>query len=187
MREPQGFRLPSRRGIVGASLSATAVALLAGCATGDAQTASPGPKDVELLNTALNIEYGAIAAYQLAADSKLLDPGVLKVAQSFQSDHREHAALLDGTIRKLGGTPVAAKPVADYKFRTDRLTNQANILMFAAELERQAASAYLSTVPNFADRKLAQAAASILGAETMHWAVLRNAMGEAPLPKAFIT
>ncbi len=180
----------SRRGIVGATLSATAVALLAGCAapgeTAQA-TQAAAPKDTDLLNTALNIEYGAIAAYQLAADSKLLEPGVLKLAGGFQADHREHAELLSRTIVKLGGAPVTPKPVADYKFRTDRLTNQANILVFAAELERQAASAYLSTVPAFADRKLAQAAASILGAETMHWAILRNAIGEPPVPAAFIT
>ncbi|MBI1778152.1 MAG: ferritin-like domain-containing protein [Proteobacteria bacterium] len=190
MTEP---RLPTlmlpRRRIIGATLSATAVALLAGCAAsgeGMQSALATAPKDVDLLNVALDLEYGAIAAYQLAADSKLLEPGVLQLAGGFQADHREHAALLSRTIGQLGGRPVGPKPVADYKFRTDRLTNQANILAFAAELERQAASAYLSTVPAFADRKLAAAAASILGAETMHWAILRNALGQPPLPAPFI-
>jgi hypothetical protein len=39
----------------------------------------------------------------------------------------------------------------------------------------------------FADKDLAKAAASILGDETMHWAVLRNALGENPVPGAFIS
>jgi hypothetical protein len=34
---------------------------------------------------------------------------------------------------------------------------------------------------------LAKAAASILGDEAMHWAVLRNALGEAPVPSAFMS
>src|SRR3954468_367442 len=94
--------LASRRGIVGASLSVAAFALLTGCATAPG-SANPAPKDTDLLNTALDLEYGAIAAYQLGAESKLLEPGVLKVAVGFQGDHREHAALLDRTIRQLGG------------------------------------------------------------------------------------
>jgi len=38
-----------------------------------------------------------------------------------------------------------------------------------------------------ANRDLAQAAASILGDEAMHWAVLRQALGEAPVPAAFMS
>jgi hypothetical protein len=41
-------------------------------------------------------------------------------------------------------------------------------------------------VPLFANRDLAHAAASILGDEAMHWAVLRQALGEAPVPSAFM-
>ncbi len=57
----------------------------------------------------------------------------------------------------------------------------------AAELERGAVSAYLSAVPMFDDRELAGAAASILGDEAMHWTVLRNALGENPVPHAFVS
>ena len=51
--------------------------------------------------------------------------------------------------------------------------------------EKGAASAYLGAVPQFANRDLAKAAASILGDETMHWAVLLGALGENPVPAAF--
>ena len=39
-------------------------------------------------------------------------------------------------------------------------------------------------VPIFADRELSRAAASILGDEAMHWAILRQAVGEVPVPTA---
>jgi len=169
-----------------ATLSAAAFALLSGCAGAGTASAPPRQSDVDLLNIALGLEYEAIAAYQLGAESKLLQPAVLKVAVGFQSDHREHAALLDRTIRQLGGRPVEAKPVKEYGFRTDRLTDQAAVLSFAAELEKGAASAYLSTVPVFQNRDLAKAAASILGAETQHWAILRQALGQPPVPAPFV-
>ena len=60
------------------------------------------------------------------------------------------------------------------------------MLRFAAWLEKGAVSAYLGAIPVFGDRDLAKAAASILGDEAMHWAVLRNAVGEAPVPSAFV-
>ena len=60
------------------------------------------------------------------------------------------------------------------------------MLRFAAGLEKGAVSAYLGAVPQFADRELARAAASILGDEAMHWAILRNAVGEDPVPSAFV-
>ncbi len=47
--------------------------------------------------------------------------------------------------------------------------------------------AYLGAVPVFGDRSLAQVAASILGDEAMHWAVLRQALGEQPVPSAFMS
>ena len=171
------------------TLSVAAFAMLAGCSSTETKTASAPPRqsDVDLLNVALGLEYEAIAAYQLGADSKLLQPAVLQVAVAFQNDHREHAKVLDRTIRGLGGRPVEAKDVKEYGFRTDRLTDQTAILTFAAELEKGAASAYLSTVPVFQNRDLAKAAASIMGAETQHWAILRAAIGQPPIAAPFIS
>ena len=42
-------------------------------------------------------------------------------------------------------------------------------------------------MPLFANRDLSKAAASILGDEAMHWAVLRQALGENPVPSAFVS
>jgi hypothetical protein len=39
----------------------------------------------------------------------------------------------------------------------------------------------------FGNRDLAKAAASILGDEAMHWAILRQALGEVPVPSAYVS
>jgi rubrerythrin len=181
----------SRRGALlgtSAMLSATAVAMLGGRdALAASAAASPAQleADARILNTALGAELEAVAAYQVGATSGLLSAGVLKVAQQFQGHHKEHADALAGAIRKLGATPVLAK--ADYRFPLEKLKNENDVLRFAAGLERGAISAYLGAVPLFADRALSQVAASILGDEAMHWAVLRQVLGEAPVPSAFMS
>ncbi|WP_298290590.1 ferritin-like domain-containing protein [Thiomonas sp.] len=142
--------------------------------------------DVTILNTALALEYQAIAAYQVGAESGLLQKPVLDVALKFQGQHKAHAEVLSSTITKLGGTPVVAKKPSDYGFPTESLKTQADVLEFAAGLEKGAASAYLGAVPQFHNKDLAKAAASIMGDETMHWAVLLNALGKDPVPAAFI-
>jgi rubrerythrin len=178
---------PARRAFLGNStlvLSGTAIALLAGqealAKTGGKATEA----DVRILNTALGAELEAIAAYQVGAESGLLQKPVLELAVTFQGHHKEHAAVLSKTIEKLGGKAVSAK--AKYTFPVETLKTQADVLRFAASLEKGAVSAYLGAVPLFADRDLSKAAASILGDEAMHWAVLRQALGEVPVPGAFV-
>jgi rubrerythrin len=169
----------------GLLLSGAAVALLSGNEALAATGGKAGEDDVRILNTALGAELEAIAAYQVGAESGLLQKPVLDLAVTFQGHHKEHADVLRKTVEKLGGKPVAAKP--KYTFPTDKLKTQADVLRFAASLEKGAVSAYLGAVPVFHDRDLAKAAASILGDEAMHWAVLRNALGEPPVPAAFMS
>lgn len=176
-----------RRAWLGGSgllLSATAIAMLAGRPALAAGTASDPAQDARILNTALGAELEAIAAYQVGAESGLLQKPVLDLALTFQGHHKAHADLLATTVSKLGGSPVSAK--SRYTFPTDQLKTQADVLRFAAGLEKGAVSAYLGAVPLFDNRDLSKAAASILGDEAMHWAVLRNALGEAPVPDAFV-
>ena len=182
----------SRRRAMSASgaavLSASAVALLGGrdaLAAGAKVSAQELEADVRILNTALGAELEAVAAYQVGAESGLLSKAVLPIAVTFQGHHKEHAAAIASTVQKLGGKPVVAKE--KYQFPVEKLKVEADVLRFAAGLERGAISAYLGAVPLFADRALAQVAASILGDEAMHWAVLRQVLGEAPVPSAFMS
>jgi rubrerythrin len=168
----------------GLMLSGAAVALLAGNEALAAKGNDSTIEDVRILNTALGAELEAIAAYQLGAESGLLQKPALDLALTFQGHHKEHADVLAKTIAKLGGKAVSAKD--KYMFPTEKLKSQTDVLRFAASLEQGAVSAYLGAVPLFGNRDLAKAAASILGDEAMHWAVLRNALGDAPVPAAFM-
>jgi rubrerythrin len=168
----------------GLLLSGAAVALLAGNDALAAKSKGGAADDIQILNTALGAELEAIAAYQLGAESKLLQKPVLDLAVTFQGHHKEHADVLARTVVKLGGKPAVAK--AGYDFPVEQLKSQADVLKFAARLEQGAVSAYLGAVPLFGNRDLAKAAASILGDEAMHWAILRQALGEVPVPSAFM-
>jgi len=172
-----------------ATLSASAVALLVGCesmAGGDKMTAQAGASDVNILNVALGLEHEAINAYQIGAESGLLQPAVMQVAVAFQSHHKEHRDALIATIRKLGGGPVAEKSRAEYgrDLNAAAIRNQTDILRLAARLERGAANAYLGVIPSFSDRGLAQVSARLAADETMHWTALSGALGDALPQKA---
>ncbi|MFA7554175.1 MAG: ferritin-like domain-containing protein [Spongiibacteraceae bacterium] len=182
-----------RRGFIfdtlGLGLSATAVAILGGYAGLSKAAAAEHPadtaSDVRILGTALSAEREAIAAYQLGAESSLLEPAVLKVAIQFQVHHKEHAEVLASTIRDLGGkVPAEAER---YNFPTHTLKQQQDVLEFAAGLERGAVSAYAGAMPLFTHRDLSKAAASILADEAMHWAILRQTLGLDPVPGAFFS
>jgi rubrerythrin len=184
MPDPQAARrlFLARSGLV---LSGAAVALLAGRDALAAKSGGSKAADAQILNTALAAELEAVAAYQLGAESGLLQRPVLDLAVQFQGHHKEHADVLAKTVQQLGGKPVLAKRT--YNFPVESLKNQADVLRFAARLEQGAVSAYLGAVPLFDNRDLSKAAASILGDEAMHWAVLRNALGENPVPVAFVS
>ncbi len=174
----------------GAVLSATAIALLAGSESLAAEHKKGGgssANDAMILNTLLGAEYEAVAAYQVAAESGLLQKPVLDFAVQFQSQHGAHAGLLTKTVQRLGGKPVEAKNSADYKFPVQTLKTQTDVLRFAVGLEQGAMHAYLDAAPRFDHRDLAKAVASILGDEAMHFAILRQALGENPVPEAFVS
>ncbi|MCB1908166.1 MAG: ferritin-like domain-containing protein [Rhodocyclaceae bacterium] len=189
LRIPKSIRCGRRAFVAsGLTLSAAAIALLGGrraLAARQPETAGSVEADIRILNSALQAEQRAVAAYQLGADSGLLRAPAKALAVQFQGHHRAHAALLEQTVGQLGGRALPA--ATDHDFAVDALRTEADVLRFAASLEQGAVSAYLAAVPGFDDRELAHAAASILGDEAMHWAVLRQVLGEPPVPVAFVT
>jgi rubrerythrin len=165
-----------------ATLSAAAVTLLGGCAPAMAVAASSAmQKDVDILNVALGLEHEAINAYQLGAQSGLLQKPVLEVAVLFQSHHKGHRDALAATIEKLGGRPVAEKPLAEYAkdLGANMLKNQADVLALATRLELGATNAYLGVIPAFKDASLAKVAARLAADESMHWTALTGALGRS--------
>lgn len=169
------------------TFSGVAVAMLGGRSTALASGTADDAveQDIRVLNTAIAAEHEAVAAYQVGAESGLLETGVLKVAVTFQGHHKAHVDALVKAVRSLGGTDVHAREA--YDFPVEKLKKQADVLQFAAGLERGAVSAYAGAIPVFGNRDLSAAAASILADEAMHWAVLRNALGLDPVPGAFFS
>ena len=175
----------SRRVFMGrtGTLSAVAVALLAGQDTMAQGMAGDTSKDVGILNVALGLEHEAINAYQLGAGSGLLQKPVLDVAVRFQADHKAHRDALIATIQKLGGTPVMEKKLDEYAkaLKADTLRNQGDVLDLASRLELGAINAYIGVIPAFGNKDLAKVAARLAADETMHYTLLQNALGR-PLP-----
>jgi ferritin-like protein len=136
--------------------------------------------DIRTLNQALAAELELIAAYGFGEETRLLHPATRELARSYRAHHEQHADLLSHAVRRLGGTPVERK--TDYHFGAEPLIDEEDVLKLAARLEQCAVGTYLKAIPQFPGRPdLANAAATILGDEAMHCAVLRQALGEAPV------
>jgi rubrerythrin len=129
--------------------------------------------DLAILNVALGLELQAIAAYDAGANSKLLSPDQLKIAVSFQNDHKRHRDALIGWIRRLGGTPV--EPKSGYDFGA--ITSAADIVKLAQKLEEGAEIAYLTNAGNLPNREVLNAAVPILEDEVRHNVVFRQLLG----------
>ena len=177
--------VPQRRGLLKGvgMLSAGAVMMLAGVPSRAQAMDANSESDAHILNVALALEYEAINAYQLGAESGLLQKPVLALAVRFQSDHKAHRDVLESTIRKLGGTPAPALTLQEYAKALDaaKLKSQNDVLDLAARLELGATNAYLGVIPAFKDTQLAKVAGRVACDETLHWTLLNNALGR-PLP-----
>jgi rubrerythrin len=194
IKQPESSHDTSRRRLLlrgTTALSATTVALLAGAPAWAAEKKAAGHDpsgDAAVLNTALALEHEGINAYTLGAQTNLLEKPVLAVAVKFQDDHKAHRDRLISVIKTLGATPVQEKALAAYakELEVDKLKSQADVLNFAAGLERGATNAYLGIIPSFADRALAKLAGQLAADETVHFIVLTQALGRAlPPPLSF--
>ena len=183
--EGRSSTMASRRGFLGTTgtLSAVAVAMLAGKESLAQGMGNDPAKDVSILNIALGLEHEAINAYQLGAGSGLLQKPLLDVALLFQSHHKGHRDALIATIQKMGGKPVAEASMQAYaeSLKAGSLKNQNDVLALAARLELGATNAYLGVIPAFKDSQLAKVAGRVACDETLHWTLLNNALGR-PLP-----
>lgn len=115
------------------TLSAVAVAVLAGREALAQGMGGDTTGDLQILNVALGLEHEAINAYQLGATSGLLQKPVLDVAVQFQGHHMAHRDALIATILKLGGKPVMELKLDDYAraLKAHTLKNQADVLGLA--------------------------------------------------------
>lgn len=141
---------------------------------------SPRETDVQILNTALDLEHLAVAAY--GAGAKLLKGATLAAGKQFREHEQEHAQGLATAIKDLGGKP--NKAMRSYDFPS--LRNETDVLDFALDLENTAVAAYIDALPKLATPELRATAAAIVTNEAQHIAVLLGALGKDPVPDAFV-
>jgi len=143
---------------------------------------SADPADIDTLNAAIALERAGIKAYADAAATGLLSKPVLALAGRFVADHTAHRDALIGAVRSAGFTATdAIAPIATPPLATER-----DVLAFANTVEMKAASTYLSVIPDLKNRTLAGVAASILGVETTHVALLAEALQTRVYASGFV-
>ena len=166
-------RTVSRRRILRTGGLSVAAGVVASAMPSSAARKARFGDDLAILNVALGLEHQAIAAYDAGANSKLLNADQLKIAVSFQNDHKRHRDALTKFIKHFGGTPVAAKP--SYDFGT--ITAATDIVKLAQSLEEGAMSAYLAHAAELQNREILNAAVPILEDEARHNTVFKMLLG----------
>lgn len=171
--ENQKNHSSSRRQMLKAGGMATAAAGAFAVMSAVPSQAAKYAGDLAILNVALVLEHQAIAAYDAGAKSKLLNVDQLKIAVSFQNDHKKHRDALTSYIRRFGGTPVA--PKSNYDFGA--ISSAADIVKLAQGLEEGAEAAYLANAGNLENRQILNAAVPILEDEVRHNTVFKQLLG----------
>ncbi|GEM_PF-1398419 len=165
-----------------AASQAAASSALGSAAAGSPSSPSAREADIAILNGAIDIEHQAIWTYKAAASTKLLQKPVLDVAVTFLGQHEQHRDALADAVVKLGGKPAQTRD----RYELPEMKTQNDILAYAVKLEDTAAKAYVDAVAKLTDRELAKAAASVGIVEGEHASILRETLGQPPVPAAFV-
>ncbi len=183
LRDPHSRRRFFR--MSGVSVAGGSAMFLAACGGDDTTSAPLGPDesdeaDVEILNSALDLELMAVAAYK--AGAARLTGSVLEAGKLFLEQEQEHADGLASAIKDAGGKPNRAKSAYDFP----QLGSQNDVLRFAVDLENTAIAAYIDALPKLGKGDLRATAAAIVANEAEHVSVLLGALGEQQVPDAFV-
>jgi rubrerythrin len=171
----------------GVTVTSGSAVFLAACGRGRASSASattgaaPRAADVAILNNAIDLEHRAIAAYTAAIP--LLSSTTQKAAKQFLLQEFAHASALSSLIKGDGGKP---RPVAP-SYNLGRPRDVADVLTLLHMIERAAITAYVDAIPKLSPGTLRARIASILANEAQHIALVRQALGQPPVPEALVT
>lgn len=141
--------------------------------------AASGGGDVGILNFALTLEYLEATFYKEALSRAKAKGDLKQLIQLIGKDEQQHVDALAGTIKKLGG-----KPVAEPKFNFE-YDDTAGFLMLAQTFEDTGVSAYNGAGPEIKSKEVLVAAGSIVQVEARHAAAIRLQNEQEPAPEAF--
>lgn len=145
-----------------ALLTAGAALIVAGCGGRPARTLAGDPRDLRILNAALEQERHQVAFYEAALE--LRDHDLLRTILAHE---RKHALAVEQAIRELGGTPAAAAPAAPSRHRSfDGWRSE------AIEAEDLWSKGYAAAIPELANPRLRSTFAALMTTEAEHAAAL---------------
>ena len=166
--------LPKTGILAAAGLGTAMAALIAGPAfAGKAM-------DVQMLQTAASIENLAVATYDTALTLDFIGGAsanavVKAFAQKTKEQHQQHAEAFNAAATRLGGKaqdqpdPVLLGVVDNAK---PGLTGPAQVVDLAIALEDGAAQTYVANTGTYSNKNARSVAASIMGVEAQHVAIL---------------
>jgi hypothetical protein len=138
-----------------------------------------GLDDLTIALFAEQVELAAVAAYEAAAGTGLLDPTAVEVGTLFATHHADHA----GAFASFAGddaTGVPNQAILDvFAPMITEAADQAALLQIAFDLEQGAASTYHFAL-GVLGPEAAAATSTILPIEAQHAVVLSLALGEGP-------
>lgn len=141
--------------------------------------AMSGGGDIEILNFALTLEYLESTFYAEAKRRAGASGELKSLIELLAKDEEEHVEALAGTIKKLGGKPVAM-PKFDFPYN-----DTAGFLKLAQTFEDTGVSAYNGAAPAIKSTEVLTAAGSIVQVEARHAAAIRLQNKEEPAPAGF--
>jgi serine-rich repeat adhesion-like glycoprotein len=141
--------------------------------------AMSGGGDIDILNFALTLEYLESTFYAEAKRRAGVSGDLKSLIELLAKDEQEHVEALAGTVKKLGGKPVA-KPKFDFPYN-----NTAGFLKLAQTFEDTGVSAYNGAAPMIKSKEVLTAAGSIVQVEARHAAAIRLQNKEEPAPAGF--
>lgn len=136
--------------------------------------------DVQMLQTAASIENLAVATYDVALTLDFIGGAsanavVKAFVEKTKEQHQQHAEAFNAAATRLGGKaqdqpdPVLLGVVNNAK---PTLTGPAEVVALAIELEDGAAQTYVANTGAYANKNARSVAASIMGVEAQHVAIL---------------
>jgi rubrerythrin len=141
--------------------------------------ATGGGSDVDILNFALTLEYLESTFYSEAKRRAGASGELKALVDLLAKDEQQHVEALTGSIKKLGGKPVA-EPKFDFSY-----SGTGGFLKLAQTFEDTGVSAYNGAAPMIKSKDVLTAAGSIVQVEARHAAAIRLQNSEEPSPAAF--
>jgi hypothetical protein len=166
--------LPKSGVLAAAGLGTAMAALIASPAFADKAM------DVQMLQTAASIENLAVATYETALTLDFIGGGsangvVKAFVEKTKEQHQQHADAFNAAATRLGGKaqdqpdPVLLGVVNNAK---PSLTGPEQVVDLAIELEDGAAQTYVANTGTYSNKNARAVAASIMGVEAQHAAIL---------------